>query len=154
MKILSGLSAVFLGAAVWAAPAGDKAFGLGLIAGDPFGISAKVPAGSMNAIDMIVGGGHFYRNGGFFVDADYVWFNPKVIPPVSQGRFTLYYGPGVNISGAGGGAGIGVRFVAGIEYLFAESPFDAFLELGPGIALVPEIWPDFSGGLGARFFFR
>ncbi len=135
-----------------AAPGGN--FGLGFILGAPTGLSAKIQTGPLNSVNLLAGWHTFYRGVSvFYADGDYVWYNPKAIPPVSEGKLILYYGPGANFAAASGGGGFGVRFVAGLEYLFANDPFDVFFELGPVMSLVPQVEPAFTAGLGARYFF-
>jgi hypothetical protein len=46
-----------------------------------------------------------------------------------------------------------MRFVLGLEYQFATAPFDIFLEIAPGIRVIPNTSGYVSSGLGARFFF-
>ena len=48
---------------------------------------------------------------------------------------------------------VGIRIPLGVDYIFAESPFDVFVEIAPILNLVPETEFDWSGGVGARFWF-
>jgi hypothetical protein len=123
--------------------------GLGIVAGDPSGISGKLWTGPNNAIDFIVGFSlyHDYVS----INADYVWHEWNLIP-VKAGRLPLYYGMGLWTSISQGPA-VGGRGIVGLEYLFPSAPLDVFLELGPGIQILPDTGPAFSAGLGMRYFF-
>jgi hypothetical protein len=152
-----------------AATAAGSEFGLGFVLGNPSGLSAKVPAGGVNAFQFILayeaGGGWGNRgwgndgcgpngndcNGQFYLGGDYVWYNYNAIP-VSKGRLPFYYGPGVWTSAANK-TGMGIRFALGLEYQFATAPFDLFLEIAPGIRVIPNTNGYVSSGLGGRFFF-
>ena len=151
----------------------DK-FGLGIILGNPSGLSAKIPSGN-NSINAILGynahGGPYwgerdcpgpgpancYDDGSLYLGADYIFYNYNLIH-VSQGRLPLYYGPGLNATFWNAPAGrddvrIGFRIAVGLEYQFASAPFDIFFEIAPGINLVPNTAGYVSAGLGTRFFF-
>jgi hypothetical protein len=123
--------------------------GLGIIAGDPSGISGKLWTGPNNAIDFIVGFSLYHDY--ISINGDYVWHEWNLIP-VKSGRLPLYYGMGLWTSISGSPA-VGGRGIVGLEYLFPSAPLDVFLELGPGIQILPDTGPAFSAGLGMRYFF-
>lgn len=136
----------------------DSGFGLGLILGDPSGLSARIATGPANSVNLIAGWdlGPYHRRccgdgGDLYIGADYVWYNYNLIH-VNQGRLPIYYGAGVNAFIANNSSA-GIRAVVGLEYQFAQAPFDLFLEVGPGINLIPNTNGNVSGGFGARFFF-
>jgi hypothetical protein len=151
------------------APAAGSDFGLGFVLGNPSGLSAKLPAGSVNAFHRILAynqhdgwgnRGWDDRNcgpdnngcdGRLYLGGDYVWYNYNAIA-VSKGRLPFYYGPGVWTSVAND-AGVGIRFALGLEYQFATAPFDIFLEIAPGIRVIPNTNGYVSSGLGGRFYF-
>ena len=133
-------------------------FGLGLILGDPSGISAKISTGPVNSVNLVLGydlNPHYYGccrdNGQFYMGGDYVWYNYELIH-VTKGRLPLYYGPGVNATFASNSA-VGIRGVVGLEYQFAGAPFDLFIEIGPGIRVIPNTEGNMEAGFGSRFFF-
>ncbi len=135
----------------------DSNFGLGIILGAPTGISARIATGPANSVNAIlgyaVGGpGVCCRDGGhIFMGADYVWYNYNLIP-VAKGRLPLYFGPGINATFSNDSR-LGIRGVVGLEYQFASAPVDLFLELGPGINVMPNTDGYVTGGFGGRFFF-
>lgn len=124
--------------------------GLGFIAGLPTGLSGKLWLNNTNAIDMIVGFDSYADY--IILNADYVWHEFNLIP-VRAGQLPLYYGMGANLGVARNAPGVGLRGVVGLEYLFADAPLDAFIELGPGALIIPSAHFGFSAGLGMRFFF-
>jgi hypothetical protein len=124
--------------------------GLGVVAGLPSGVSGKLWLGPANALDFIVGLGLVgYEH--ISVNVDYVWHEWDLIP-VRRGRLPLYYGMGV-WTRVSNNPYVGGRGVVGLEYLFPSAPLDIFLEIGPGISVLPETDVAFSAGLGMRYFF-
>ena len=124
--------------------------GLGFIAGNPSGISAKIWMNDQNALDLIAG--FDVQQDWISLNADYVWHEFSVFP-VRAGQLPLYYGMGIWTAIAKHAPALGARGVVGIEYLFPSAPLDVFLELGPGASLLPSTRFGMSGGLGMRFFF-
>jgi hypothetical protein len=157
--------------AAQAAPAASQDFGIGFVLGNPSGLSAKLPAGGINAFHFILAydqgrgwgnrgwdgercGPNYNNNdcdGRLYVGGDYVWYNYNAIP-VSKGRLPLFYGPGVWVSTADN-TSVGIRFALGLEYQFATAPFDIFFEIAPGVRVIPNTQGYVSSGLGARFYF-
>jgi len=132
-----------------------RKFGLGLVAGEPSGLSWKYWQGSTNAFDGTLAWS-FLDAGYFRANADYLWHNYKVVE-VEQGKMPLYYGVGATLWGGHfhdrDGANLGIRGVVGLEYIFRNAPFDLFLELAPTLDLAPATGLWLQGGLGARYYF-
>lgn len=129
----------------------DRGTGLGVIIGEPTGISAKFWTTSRNAVDAAMAYS-FRRRGYFHIHADYLWHFPDVIR--STERFPLYVGIGGRLA-VGRDRGIfGVRIPGGIAYWVRSAPVEIFFEVAPIVDLAPET--DVSGniGIGARFFFN
>ena len=126
----------------------ETGVGIGFIFGNPSGISVKIPTGA-NSVNFTVG--YELRHEDVALRGEYVWYAYELIP-VQKGKLPLYFGPGLQASIRKDPA-IGVHGVVGLEYQFADLPFDAFLEVGPGISVIPSTRADLSVGLGARFFF-
>ena len=141
----------------------ERKFGLGLIVGEPTGISAKLWTSHTTAFDFglgwSVGGdriGKFngYDNGGSRVHfhMDYLWHAFEAIH--SNERFPLYYGIGGRINtGAGYNSSIAVRGVFGIAWMPRETPIDLFFELVPSLQLTSTAGLALDAGLGARYYF-
>jgi hypothetical protein len=145
--------------AVQVSVAQERNFGLGVIIGEPTGISAKLWTSSVNAFDFglgwSVGGDRIGKyDGGSRVHfhMDYLWHSFNAIS--STERFPLYYGFGGRInSGAGYDASIAVRGVFGIAWLPHNTPIDVFLELVPSLQLTSSTGFAIDAGFGARYFF-
>jgi hypothetical protein len=109
----------------------DHGFGMGLILGEPTGLSAKLWTSSDNAFDFAAAWS-FKGDGNLLLQADYVWhfFN---LMPVPSGKLPLYIGIGGRVILADDPR-FGVRIPIGIDYLFAKAPIDVFLvgKLGAG----------------------
>jgi hypothetical protein len=140
----------------------ERHFGLGVILGEPTGISAKLWVSPVNALDFglgwSVGGDRINYNGRYdggsrvHFHMDYLWHWFDAIH--SSERFPLYTGIGGRINtGAGYDASAAVRGVFGIAWLPSQVPIDVFLELVPSLQVVPSTGFGIDAGLGARFFF-
>ncbi len=141
----------------------ERGFGLGVIIGEPTGISAKLWTSSVNAFDFGLGwsfGGdrigkyNGYYDGGRRVHfhMDYLWHSFSAIH--SSERFPLYYGFGGRMnSGAGYEGSVAVRGVFGIAWLPQNTPIDVFLEVVPSLQLTSSTGFGFDAGIGARYFF-
>ncbi|MEA3479964.1 MAG: hypothetical protein U9R60_17415 [Bacteroidota bacterium] len=128
----------------------DSGFGIGMILGDPTGISLKGWLNDVNAIDASVSWS-FQHNGFFNITADYVWHFDLI--PVTKGKFPLYVGPGARM-GIGNDFWLGARVPVGLDYMFEGAPVDIFIEIAPGLNLFPSTDFFINGGIGARFFFE
>jgi hypothetical protein len=139
------------------AQAGDG-FGLGLIIGDPTGLSGKGFVSQTNAIDFAVGFS-FINDDHLHVHADYLWhFDSK---RGSSAQLDLHLGVGPTLGmhyheGRGTGddwIGIGARGPFGLTMAFLEAPFDIFVEIAAGLWLVPDPNFDLDAAIGGRFWF-
>lgn len=135
---------------------GGGDFGLGLVVGEPTGISWKLWNGKERAWDGAVAWS-FIDEGYLRLHADYLWHDYQLIE-VERGQLPVYFGIGGTLwSGQRAHYekrfNLGVRGVAGMEYIFPQAPVDIFLELAPTLGLVPETGFDIQGGIGVRFFF-
>lgn len=132
------------------ATAQDKGqFGVGLMIGEPTGISLKYWQSQRNAID----GGVAWSLGQYdaiHLHADYLWHNYSVFEDVEEGQLPLYYGIGGRLILAENDSILGVRVPVGLNYLFEEAPVGLFLELAPTVNLAPETDFDIGGALGVR----
>ena len=137
----------------------DHGFGMGIVLGEPTGLSAKLWTSSDNAFDFAAAWSfrNYHHNdnhndGSVLLQADYVWHFFNLIP-VSSGKLPLYIGIGGRVVLAND-ANFGVRVPVGLDYLFADAPIDVFLELVPILDLSPETNFGVGGGLGIRYWFN
>ncbi len=140
-----------LAAAVVAPPASART-GVGLIAGEPTGISLKVWSDGGTAIDAATGWS-FGDSGSFYAHADFLWHRIVEDEDIG-GSVPVYFGVGGRVLLRDEkDSKLGVRFPIGLEYLFDDGRFGVFVEVAPIFDLVPKTDFDVSGGIGARFYF-
>jgi len=148
-------SLVFFGLVVMlvcsGASAQDRGLGLGVILGEPTGISGKLWTGKRTAIDGAVAWASG-KNSALHLHVDYLFHNFDLFK-VEKGKLPLYYGIGVRVKLAND-TRIGVRIPVGINYIFASAPLDIFLEVVPLLDLAPNTEFGLNIGLGARYFFK
>jgi len=129
-------------------PAGG--FGLGIMLGEPTGISLKSWLSKTNAWDGGIAWG-FGEGGALYIHGDYLWHKFNFIP-VDEGNLPLYYGIGGRVLFADK-SHLGVRGVVGLDYMFARAPVDIFLEIAPIFDLIPGTDFTVNGAIGVRYFF-
>jgi len=135
-----------------ASPADAGPFGLGMIVGEPTGVSAKLGIGRKNAVDGALAWS-LDDSDDLYVHADYLFHDYNLIP-VEKGQLPLYFGLGGRLRlREDGDDTVGVRFPVGLEYIFATAPFEVFVEIAGILELAPDTDFDVNGGLGARFTF-
>lgn len=135
-------------------------FGIGLILGEPTGVTAKLYLADDQAIQAAAGTALI--GGGLQIHADYV-FHPVILQTRDSFVMPLYLGPGMRVIDYRAGRAdenylaVGLRAVAGVLIDFKEIPLDAFVEVagvleygfkdgkGVGAAL--------NAGAGARYYF-
>lgn len=132
------------------AVAQHRGFGLGIIIGEPTGISAKGWVSERNALDAGVAWS-FRKRGHFHLHADYLWHFPDVIK--STERFVLYTGLGGRVAVGRGDGIIGMRIAGGLAWWGKTVPLDVFLEIAPILDLAPATELSANGGIGIRYFF-
>ena len=141
----------------------DHGFGMGIILGEPSGVSAKLWTSKKNAFDfglgVSLGGdrikykGYYDRTGRIHFHMDYLWHSFNAIS--STERFPLYYGIGGRFNtGAGYEGSVGIRGVFGIAWFPHSTPIDIFLELVPVFQVTPLTGLGVDAGLGIRYFFE
>ena len=138
-------------------------FGFGIMFGDPTGATLKYWTSRENALVFDVGNSYF---GNVRFNVDYLWhfdaFRSNVVK--------LYAGPGGVIGVGegrsywyghdhedfyyreGGGAGIGVRGVFGVNIIPRRTPLEIFLEVGVLLGISPAFGTGVDTGLGIRFY--
>jgi hypothetical protein len=134
-----------------AARSQDSGFGVGVILGEPTGLSGKVWVSKQNAIDM--GLAYSFRSDGYFhLHGDYLWHLPHVIQ--AEERFPLYMGIGGRLAFGDGSGIFGVRIPFGIAFWLRSAPIEFFIEAVPILDLAPATELRGNGGVGARFYFK
>lgn len=127
----------------------DSGLGLGVLIGEPTGLSAKLWTSEKTAIDAGVAWS-FVNSGFLHIHADMLIHSFLI--DVDKGKLPLYFGIGGKLVLANN-LGLGVRIPLGMAYLFDSAPVDIFLELVPVLDLIPATDFSFEGGIGVRYFF-
>lgn len=140
----------------------ENKIGLGVMVGEPTGISLKVWTSNTTAFDAGLAWSLDGRNA-VHIHADYLWHNFSVFGnDIEPGQLPVYYGIGGRVvlvddepdpNGDDDDAIVGVRVPVGINYLFEDNPIGLFLEVAPIVNLVPSTDLDVDAALGARFYF-
>jgi len=117
----------------------DSGFGLGVILGEPTGISGAVAWS-------------FDDESAMHLHADLL-FHSSNISKVEMSKLLLYYGIGGRIKFEDDSKA-GVRVPLGINYLSSGAPLDVFLEIVPILDLAPGTDFSLNGAIGIRYFFR
>lgn len=120
---------------------------LGIILGEPTGISAKFWQSGSTAIDAAVAWS-LGKNESVHVHADYLFHNNM---DVDQGVLLFYYGPGARAVFADDPR-VGARFPLGLQYIIDSTRLSLFFEIAPTFDLIPSTSFGVDGGLGLRFF--
>jgi hypothetical protein len=123
-------------------------FGLGIILGEPTGISTKVWMPGNTAIDGAIAWS-FANKSALHIHADFLLHNFNVFSRVVP----LYYGIGGRIKFRESETRIGVRIPVGIAYDIPSTQIDLFLEIVPLLNLNPSTSFTMNGAVGGRFYF-
>lgn len=145
----------------------EGTFGLGVVLGEPTGFTAKYWLQNPSAIDF---GLAFTFNNFFLIYADYLYHFPGVfgnqtqfiseLTPYVGGGLVLFFvtnnTPGMNLSyfqSNQGSVGLALRIPLGIEWTPSQVPLGVFLEIAPGIGVVPATFGIVQAGIGVRYYF-
>ena len=160
-RVLLSLAFVILVANSPIAEAGEG-LGLGIILGEPTGISFKNRIGDDKAIDGGVAWS-FSGHESIHFHIDYlIHKDGHIRTDEVQGSFPLYYGIGGRLKLRDANDGndknskdslLGVRIPLGLSYLISDMPMDFFIEIVPVLDIVPDTDFDLNAAIGARFYF-
>lgn len=144
--------------------------GLGLMLGQPNGITLKYWTSSTHALNF--GLTYAFGNSLGFI-GDYLWHFPHAFSSATHGQVSNEFVPYLGVGGvvsvstvanpsnrssifgntAGSGFSLGVRVPLGIEFLPKSLPLGVFLELDPGLGLIPGAFGFLQADVGIRFYF-
>ena len=128
----------------------NSGLGVGMILGEPTGLSFKYWTGEFSAFDGAVAWS-FGKEDALHLHGDMLFHNPDLII-VTKGSLPVYYGIGARIK-LEKKSKLGVRIPVGIAYQFARAPFDIFMEIVPLLDLVPATDFDLDFAIGVRYYF-
>lgn len=129
---------------------------IGLIVGEPTGLSLKYWLDEEHAIDGAAAWS-FSDNDSFQIHADYLWHRYDLFDTSElAGKAPVYYGVGARLKDKDkhDDTIFGLRIPVGITYVFAEAPFDLFAEIVPLVDLAPDVDVGLNAAIGLRFYFR
>jgi hypothetical protein len=137
---------------LWAkALEGRNKWGIGVILGEPTGLSLKFWNSRTTAIDAAAAWS-FKGEGKLHIHMDYLVHNFKLFK-VREGKLPLYFGIGGRVKFEEE-TRVGVRFPLGICFIPRKQPFDVFFEIAPLMDLAPETEFNMNASLGIRYFFN
>ena len=159
-----GFVLLVVSAGSWAAPAAAaggaaaRTWELGVVLGEPTGLSAKYWTTTNTAIDFGAAWS-FGNDGNFHLHCDYLYHNYEIFK-VDEGSLPLYFGIGGRVrfedddpKDDHSGTRVGLRLVLGLEYLVAAYPMSVFFEIAPIVDVAPKTEGSMNGGLGIRYVF-
>ena len=126
-------------------------FEIGVLLGEPIGISAKFWHGTITATDAAAAWS-FTEDGLFEFHVDFLIHPLNLRLLGAGGNFPLYTGPGL-AARVGNEWFFGVRIPIGAQYIFKELPVTLFGEIAPQWQFIPDDTFVLSGGAGIRFKF-
>jgi len=130
---------------------GDRGLGIGVEFGYETGLSLKTWLDRTNALQF---DGTWSLGYGFGVGASYLIHNFDIITGVEGVKIPLYFGIKGWASLWDNAVAVGIQVPLGIDFIFKEAPIDVFVELDPGIVVVPGIYQGFGGGVGIRYWLK
>jgi hypothetical protein len=131
---------------------------LGVIFGDPTGISWRIRTGERKSLSGALG---FAPDEHFRFHADYLWY----AWPFTNPDIGLYYGVGGAVGferhllhghpplGTEHSSAFGVRIPLGLTYFIPRSPVELLVEVAPLLVIAPSSGAGLDGGIGARIHF-
>lgn len=124
--------------------------GLGIIVGEPTGISGKMKVSDVNSFDGAVGWS-FNKYSALHLHADYLYNVVKI-----GSELPLYLGVGgrIKLSSSSEDSRIGLRIPIGIVYQPSSKPFDLFIETVPMFDIAPTSEFNWNAAAGVRYYFN
>lgn len=139
-----GLSLFFSNADAQSRPGNTE---LGIILGEPTGISLKMWQTNSTAIDAAVAWS-FGRHESVHIHANYLIHTDL---EADQGSFMFYYGLGARAVFADDPR-FGARVPVGLQYIIPSTRLSLFFEVAPTFDLIPATKFGVNGGIGIRYF--
>lgn len=129
--------------------------GVGVIVGEPTGLSAKYWMGDRVALDAAAAWSFWGTGAAINVHGDILRHHFEWLP-VPAGRLPVYYGIGARVRLATNTDvfRVSARVPLGVEYLFDEIPVGLFLETALLVDVLPSVNLWANGAVGARYYFR
>ena len=132
-----------------------EGFGIGVILGSPTGLALAYRWSDRHALASGLAWNFSHDDFSLHLDYEFtVW--EFVVPETTEVTFPFYVGVGGRFRSGNyhwNDPNFGVRIPIGICIKPASAPIDAFVEIVPGVGLIPSTDPFLDGGIGARVWF-
>lgn len=125
-------------------------FGLGLMVGEPTGLSAQFALTGADALNGAVGF-NILDEGRLYIHLDYIRTLAE-LASTSSVVIPFYFGIGGFVA-ADKNASVGARVPFGIQFDFTSAPIHIFAEIAFRLRLIEDIKAGAAGALGFRYFF-
>lgn len=130
----------------------QKKFGLGVMVGEPSGISGKYYFNEVNAIDFGIGYS-IATDGKFNLHVDYLYHIEDLFD--IREKIVLHYGFGAKIKTySNEDDAFGIRGVVGLTWSPENLPVDGFIEIAPVFKLLPSTELELDLSIGGRYYFN
>ncbi|MEN3013898.1 MAG: hypothetical protein ABDH23_04695 [Endomicrobiia bacterium] len=138
---------LFLNSLTWAE------FSLGVVLGEPTGLSLKIQQKKTLAHDIAL---NFNTADNYlYLSWDVLKYDyTKITSKELSGSFPIFYGLGLRAINYSEDLHLAIRFILGLEYIFADIPFNIFVKLAPTINLVPHTRVSIAPAIGIRYIFK
>ena len=149
---LALLALIALGLCTAGAHASGERGSVGFVLGAPTGLSGKIFLRDTHALDFDVA--YDFIRPGLAASGDYLYHFRDVYRN-SVIEIAPYVGGGGAIGLPKGDLfGVAARATGGVDFLFQEIPLELFVDLSPGVWIVPRTGFYGAGVIGVRFLFR
>ena len=148
------VSFVFLASVVHAAPpkSANPRIGTGILLGEPTGFSLELELNQTHALDGAVS--YSLVDGALHLHSDYLFRVNPYAQTHDLGLLVPYVGLGAQVAvGEKNDAGLSVRIPVGVINFSLKRRLGVFLEIVPGMAVLPATELVLGGALGARYYF-
>ena len=142
-------------------------FGLGVILGEPSALSAKLEVSERTEYDAGIA---FNFDQWVLIYGDWHYRFPTAFDGTALAHVVPYIGAGPVIvvsnrseydtrglkyfsTSSSGRFALGLRVPFGLEWRPEQAPIGVFIEIAPGLTVVPGTYSFIEGGLGIRFYF-
>jgi hypothetical protein len=144
---------VLLLALLWSVPARAEGgpFGLGLIVGQPTGLTMGYQLSEKTMLDGAIGLG-WVDNRRFYVHLEFDYFLPTLVS-ASSVDLNAYLGIGGFFYAFENDPTFGARAPFGLSLDFSNAPLQIFLEASVLLFLIDDVDIDVRGALGFRYYF-
>jgi hypothetical protein len=128
----------------------NRNIGLGVILGEPTGVSFKIWNRQTVAFDAGAAWS-IVDEKNFQIHGDLLLHNFNLFK-VETGRMALYYGVGARVWFSSDTV-VSLRVPVGLSYEFEKTPVELFLEVVPMLDLIPATDVSMGGAVGFRYYF-